>query len=374
MNPMTSRERILAALRGQQPDRVPVSTYELVGYNSQAFENNDPSYSALMDLIRQKTDCLCMWSPKSSETFLESAYPVDMGIVNRRTADAKTVHRTLHTPHGDLTSTYKIFDNVHTTWVTEHWCKNLEDVDKALSVPYEPVAFNAADRGRIDREVGDNGIVMDSVADPLWAAADLMEFGDYTVWALTEPGHFAGVIEAMHARCMENLRRRLDAGPCDLYRICGPEYATPPYLPPDFFDRFVTPYVKEMTDLIHSRGALVRLHCHGKIGQVLDCIVRTGADAVDPCEAPPDGDIELADVKRRVGDRLTVCGNLQLKLLEQGSTEDVAQAVRNCMSAAKQGGRYIILPTAAPINTPLAPKTADNYATFIETALREAPY
>jgi uroporphyrinogen-III decarboxylase len=374
MKHMTSRERILAALRGQQPDRVPISTYELAGYNSRAFENNDPSYSTLMDLIREKTDCLCMWSPESTETFLQSAYPVDMDVLEKRMAGAKIVHRTLHAPLGDLTNTYKIFDDVHTTWVTEHWCKNLDDVDKALSVPYEPVTFNAADRARINRELSDNGIVMDSVADPLWVAADLMEFGDYTVWALTEPEHFARTIEAVHARCMENLRRRLDAGPSDLYRICGPEYATPPYLPPDFFDRFVTPYVKEMTDLIHSRGALVRLHCHGRIGLVLDYIVQTGADAIDPCEAPPDGDIELADVKRRAGERLCVCGNLQLKLLEQGSTEEVAQAVHNCMAAAKQGGRYIILPTAAPINTPLAPKTAENYATFIETALAEGGY
>ena len=374
MKNMTSRDRILATLRGQQADRVPVSTYELVGYNSRAFENNDPSYSALMDLIREKTDCLCMWSPDSSETFLESAYPVDTDTVEEREPGAKIVHRTLHTPLGGLTNTYKVFDNVHTTWVTEHWCKNLDDVDKALSVPYEPVTFNAADRVRINHELGDNGIVMDSVADPLWVAADLMEFGDYTVWALTEPDHFTRTIEAMHVRCMENLRRRLDAGPCDLYRICGPEYATPPYLPPAFFDRFVTAYVREMTDLIHSRGALVRLHCHGKIGQVLDYIVATGADAIDPCEAPPDGDIDLADVKRRAGDRLTVCGNLQLKLLEQGSTQEVAQAVQDCMAAAKQGGRYIILPTAAPINTPLATKTAENYATFIATAIENGAY
>jgi len=371
---MTSRERIILALRGQVPDRVPVSTYELVGYNSQSFENKDPSYASLMDLIREKTDCICMWSPGSTEVFLESSFAVDMNVYDKSTDGVKIVKRVLHTPRGDLSHTYKVFDNVHTTWVTEHWCKNLEDVDKAMSIPYAPVTFNTIDRDRINREVGDNGIIMDSVADPLWVTADLMEFGDYTVWALTEPEHFARTIDAVHIRVMENLRRRLDTGPCDLYRICGPEYATPPYLPPDFFSRFVTPYVKEMTDLIHNYGAQVRLHCHGRIGQVLDFIAETGADAIDPCEAPPDGDIKLADIKRRIGNRMCISGNLQLKLLEKGSTEEVAQAVRVCMAAAKKDGAYIIMPTAAPINTPLAPKTADNYATFIETALEEGAY
>ena len=38
---MTSRERILAALACETPDRVPVSTYELVGYNSRTFEKEN---------------------------------------------------------------------------------------------------------------------------------------------------------------------------------------------------------------------------------------------------------------------------------------------------------------------------------------------
>ena len=70
---MNSRQRLLAALDCQAPDRVPISTYELVGYNSQAFENNDPSYASLMQAIREKTDCLAMWNPASNERFLGSA-------------------------------------------------------------------------------------------------------------------------------------------------------------------------------------------------------------------------------------------------------------------------------------------------------------
>ena len=37
------RERLLAALKCQTPDRVPISTYELVGYNIAAWENQQPS-------------------------------------------------------------------------------------------------------------------------------------------------------------------------------------------------------------------------------------------------------------------------------------------------------------------------------------------
>jgi len=268
-----------------------------------------------------------------------------------------------------LSLTAKVLDDVHTIWTTEHWCKNLSDVEKALSVPYIPINYDFSDYARIKEEVDNNGIIMSSIPDPLCLAAELMEFGEYTIWAMTETEHFVRTIEVLHERLMENLKNMLDAQVVDLYRIYGPEYATPPYLPPQLFERFVVPYVKEITDLIHSRGAKVRLHSRGKINQVLDMILETGGDAIDPCESPPDGDISLAGIKEKIGDRISIFGNLQLKLLELASREEVARTVVECMDAAKASGGYVIMPTAAPINAPLDKMTEENYICFIETAL-----
>ena len=103
-------------------------------------------------------------------------------------------------------------------------------------------------------------------------------------------------------------------------------------------------------------------------------IVETGCDSIDPCEAPPDGDIELAEVKKRIGDNVCIFGNIQLKLLENGSTEEVRSAVITCMESAKDGGRYVIIPTAAPINIPLAKQTESNYMTFVDIALEMGKY
>jgi hypothetical protein len=371
---MTSRERILTALGGGLPDRVPISTYELVGWNSRAFENNDPSFKTLMDAVREKTDCLCMWEPASNATFLESSCPVEMEVRESCEGNVTVQRRTLHTRQGDLSQTTKRVAGVHTIWQTEHWCKSLNDVDAALSVPYAPLEYDISDYVRITTEVADRGIIMASVADPLWLAADLMSFGDYTVWAKTETEHFARTVAAMHERVMENLRRMLAVNVVDLYRICGPEYATPPFLPPAFFERFVVSYVSEMVELIHTHGARARLHCHGRIGQVLDMIAATGADAIDPCEGPPDGDVTLSETKRRVGDQMCIFGNLQLKLLEHGSAAEVEKAVKACMDSAKQGGGYVIMPTAAPIRSPLPERTEENYLRFIEAALEYGKY
>ena len=386
---MNSRQRLTATLNGQLPDRVPISTYELVGYNSQSWENNDPSYKRLMDAIREKTDSICMWDPTptgkdqadsedqralASNVFLETAYPVEIDETTWRDNKATITQKTLHTPKGDLTQTTKVVDDVHTIWQVEHWCKSIADVEKALSVPYEPVDYDFSDLPRIKNELGNHGIIMTTIPDPLWLAADLMEFGEYTLWAMMEKDHFQKTVEIMHERLMENLRRMLDVYVVDLYRIAGPEYATPPFLPPKLFNRYVIPYVTEIVELIHRYGGKVRFHSHGKVGRVLDMILETGADGLDPCEAPPDGDIPFSEVKQRVGNQMCLFGNIQLKLLEYGTPDQVAEEVRLCMDAAKAGGRFVIMPTAAPINVPLQLKTEENYLRFIDTALEFGKY
>lgn len=374
MSAVTSRQRLLCALNGKPTDRVPVSTYELVGFNSQAWENCEPSYARLMGDIRERTDCVAMWNPGSDERFLLSAYGVELDTVQTDSEEGTTIRQTLHTPKGDLTRTLQIMSGVHTVWEVEHWCKSPEDVDRALSVPYVPLTHDATDRERIFDETGENGIVMSSTGDALLHAAELMEMGEFTVWALTETDHFARAVEILHERNQEAVRNMLQVAPADLYRICGPEYATPPYLPPAFFERFVVPYVRDQVDLIHSFGAKARLHCHGRIGRLLEMIALTGADALDPCEAPPSGDVALAQVKSRLGKQMCLFGNIQLELLENRTEAAVRQAVRECMSAAKTNGGYVLMPTAAPINVPLSPKTEANYLAYIDEALATGPY
>jgi hypothetical protein len=378
----TSRRRLLTALGGGTPDRVPINTYELAGHDSRDWYNQQPSYRGLMDYIRAHTDCLTNWNPRPAtdrytctERFLCSDYPVDIAASTEQVGEFERTTRICHTPAGELRSVSQKTADVYTTWQVEHWCKNVADVDKALSVPYEPARYDASDLARVRAELGEAGLVIASVGDPAYLAAELMSFQDYMMWAFEEPEHFARTVETIAERVMENLRRQLDCCVLDVYRIVGPEYFTPPYLPPAVFQRLVLPHVKAMTQLIHDRGGKVRLHCHGKMRQVLDMILDTGCDGIDPCEPPPDGDIELDEVKRRCQARgVSVWGNIELKLLEQATPAEVRAEVRRIMAQAKAGGGFVLMPTAAPINVPLAPKTEANYKAFIDAGLEFGAY
>jgi hypothetical protein len=159
-----------------------------------------------------------------------------------------------------------------------------------------------------------------------------------------------------------------------VFRICGPEYATPPYLPPELFRRFVTRYDAQYVRMIREAGGFPRIHSHGKIGRVVDQIAEMAPDALDPLEPPPDGDISVADLKRQLGGRICLMGGIELKHLEHADGAFVEELTRKTMAEGKPGGRFMIMPTAAPINLPLASRTAENYERFIETALAEATY
>lgn len=371
---MNGRQRLLAALDRKKHDRVPISTYELCGYNSKSFENNQPSYNNLMDNIRKKTDAITMWNPSDNTTFALSAYPVEVESVKQREDNYVVEKNTIITPKGKLHSINKVMDNINTVWNTEHWCKSVSDVDAYMSIPYVKPKYDFSNLARIKQELGDNGIIMASLSDPACTAMEIMEFGEATVWAMTEEDHFRKTMNELHKRTMVNLECMLEAGVVDLYRICGPEYITPPYLPPIYFEKYVYPYIKDMTTLIHKYNSRVRIHSHGRIGKVLEMIIASGADAIDPCEAPPDGDISLEEVSKIIDGKMTVFGNLQLKLLEHGTKDEVKREVEKCMNAAKWTKRYVIMPTASPINVPLSLKTEENYNVFIDTALELGCY
>ena len=100
-NVWTSRHRLLTALAGGMPDRVPINTYELAGRNSRDWYNLQPSYRGLMDYIRAHTDCMTNWNPRPAtdrytceERFLCSDYPVEIETQhrNRRAVPAHDAH------------------------------------------------------------------------------------------------------------------------------------------------------------------------------------------------------------------------------------------------------------------------------------------
>ena len=95
-----------------------------------------------------------------------------------------------------------------------------------------------------------------------------------------------------------------------------------------------------------------------------------GADALDPIEPPPQGDVELSYVRQRHGRQLVLFGNLEIADLENMPTAQFAEKVKRALDEGTSGsGRgFVLMPSASPYGRELSARTMKNYETILEVA------
>jgi uroporphyrinogen decarboxylase len=140
---------------------------------------------------------------------------------------------------------------------------------------------------------------------------------------------------------MAIVRRAIRAGAQVI--VLGDDYAanTGPLFSPTVFREFIAPRLQRMIDMIHDEGARVVKHTDGNIYPILDDLVACGPDGLNPIE--PVAGMDLAEVRRRVGPRLCLCGNIDCgELLSHGSPEQVRTAVHDAVIAGGVDGAFIL--------------------------------
>ena len=383
MTSLTSRQRLLNTLDSKPVDRIPISLYEFDGaYDSWIYQY--PEYQAILDYARapletspfltgnRKTDKLYFWGPKSD---IPNIYYGELEKENILTTSWKEknstfIKRNLKTPKGELITQSRQDDGIHTGWKIEYFCKTAEDAEKILSLPYIPWKPSVASFFELDKKLGETGIILGDIPDPLCLTVDLFGFSEFLMVYIDNPELIFRLLVSFHERIYQYLKHLLENGATTLYRICGPEYATPPYLSPADFDKLVTPYVTELIKLIHHYDAKARLHSHGKIQKALPSLARMEPDAIDPLEPPPDGDAELSEIREVLGNKVVLIGNIEERLFEVGSKEDIETAVQKAIDEGAKDGPFILCPTAMPLTTPLDPKICENIIYYIDCGIK----
>jgi uroporphyrinogen-III decarboxylase len=122
-----------------------------------------------------------------------------------------------------------------------------------------------------------------------------------------------------------------------------------------------------MVQAIKDNGGFARVHVHGRIRNILDHAVRMGADALDPIEPPPQGDVELDFMRREYGDRLVLFGNLEIADIENMEPKAFEQVVRKTVADGTRGnGRgFVLMPSASPYGRTVSARTMTNYETIV---------
>jgi uroporphyrinogen decarboxylase len=138
---------------------------------------------------------------------------------------------------------------------------------------------------------------------------------------------------------------------------------------PAQFDEFIGPYMKELVDVVHEKGAKALKHTDGNIWPIIDRFVDIGFDGIHPLQ--PQGGMELKDVKAHCGDKVCLLGNIDCgELLSSGTTAEVENAVRKALKDAAQGGGYILTSS----NTIHPGCNPDNYIAMVEAVKKHGRY
>ena len=367
---MTRKKRMLAAIRGEDVDQVPFATYNLHPYVNSA-HTRDPSYRELLDLVVEKAGMVCKCGvamrPRSSEGGVQGRTETTV----ERSEEQTVTTRILHTPRGDLRSV-TVTPKDQPSREDESLIKTDEDIERYMSLPFEPCEYDVAPVRTLYGELGDRGLVYVYYSDPMYDAARLFDYEDFVIRCLKDIQSVQRLVDHQFERILEHTRNLAEvcSGYDVIFHTGGPEVATPPMLPPAVFRKLVTPYQAKLIEVLHDAGYLVCIHCHGRVRQVLDEMVRTGTDVLEPIEPPDQGDISLAELLERVGDRLCLMGHIQDQEFHTVPPGTMTQRVEAIAELVNGRTRYIMTPTCTPFQYPAAETFLRNYTEWIHAADR----
>ncbi len=164
----------------------------------------------------------------------------------------------------------------------------------------------------------------------------------------------------------EQAKRR---GVLDGYILCADYcFNTGPFLSPDQFGMFIFPYLRRLITGYRELGFYAIKHTDGNIMPILDQLVEAEPHALHSLD--PQGGVDLAEVKRRVGDRVALCGNVNCGLMDTGTDEQVIASVRYALRHGMPGDGYIFCTS----NCIYPGMQLDRYELMLEVWRREGRY
>lgn len=349
---MTSRERILAAMRGDMPDMVPVQlgVTNMFSVLQQGYTGWDiyldkkaPLYRVVVDTQRRfGLDAYIYAGVSARGKHPQVVYEHKEVRRDERTA---VIGTRVRTPEGDLYSESTYMKN-ETPTTTQGFIKNEADFDLWLKYCVrddEDYGCDALEEMRA--YLGEDGVIGGTVSgvpglhNLMGCFEGKLENATYFLW--DEPERFAAYVEKVEKRMLRELEAALTL-PFDYIQFSNSGMLT--LSTPEIYRKWSLPTLRKAGRICAQAGVLSELHCCGNARMVVeDIATTTEIDCINPLQPPPMGDCDLAELKSLFGDRICLKGNVGVTSpLLFGTPQDMEADVSRCMDAAKEGGRYIL--------------------------------
>ncbi len=250
----------------------------------------------------------------------------------------------IKTPDGDLDYTYRTEDGFGTS-CHDYLLKGDDPETKLAALRHFPpgdLYDMSVMRGMVEK-VGDEAWWLHHVIGPWDMAAEVRGLVNLSMDIYDRPQFVHDLMRV----CTDWLLGFYKAlGETGIHSISMNETWTGVGVARAHFLEFMQPYEKECVDAAHEAGYMVSFHNCGRATLFLEDIADTGPDAVETLTSNrSSGDVDLADAKARIGDRVCLFGGFNEHLLNEGDEATVKEEVARCLDAAMDGGGYVLRST-----------------------------
>jgi uroporphyrinogen decarboxylase len=112
---------------------------------------------------------------------------------------------------------------------------------------------------------------------------------------------------------------------------------------PDLWRRFIKPRFKAMCQAVKAAGKYTMLHCCGKVDEIFPDLIECGLDIFNPFQPEV---MDVFEIKRTYGNDLTFYGGISIqRTLPFGTVQQVKHEVRRLLDRIGEDGGYIASPS-----------------------------
>jgi len=250
----------------------------------------------------------------------------------------------IKTPDGDLDYTYRTEDGFGTS-CHDYLLKGDEPERKLAALSHFPTGdvYDMSVMQGMVQKVGEEAWWLHHVIGPWDMAAEVRGLVNLSMDIYDRPQF----VHDLMRLCTDWLKTFYAAlGKTGIHSISMNETWTGVGVARAHFLEFMQPYEKECVDAAHAAGYMVSFHNCGRATLFLEDIADTGPDALETLTSDrSSGDVDLADAKKRIGDRVCLFGGFNEHLLNEGDEKAVKEEVARCLDAAMEGGGYVLRST-----------------------------
>jgi len=136
---------------------------------------------------------------------------------------------------------------------------------------------------------------------------------------------------------------------------------------PVFLRKALFPRMKIFAEGCKKKGIPFLYHTDGNITRVFEDIMDMGVNALHPIEPLA---MDIYEIKKRVGGKLCLIGNIDVDLLLRGTPEEIEEDTKKHLRELGPGGGYV-LGSSNSIHRTIR---VENYRAMLDTALKHGKY